>query len=462
MGMPEQPQNGMNIAPDGTIYEILEDGTIKRIGKVSPDGSFEPFGGPKDGIRVKNGFIYRVINGKEKKIGRILPNGEIETINQRIRSEAEISRNKVKIVTILSIIIALVIGAGLYIFDEQQQTKEELRKADEERRLEKEKEEEYENKIRPVYAEYLEEKSPTSEKLGSYITQLNNIMKLGLRHEDNKKKLHEIMGEIEKKKIAIKAEEKRLADEKAHKLVLEKAKKTEYDNKIKPLYDDGYLKEKSPTSGKLQSYIDKLNKLSTSLQYDVNKTKLTEIVEIIKDRKNEVQKAEEKRAEVARKKREAERIEAEKREQYLKGRKIGNLIWSDRASETMNWSSAKQYCEELTEGGFTDWRLPKISELRRIIKNCSSQSGGSCRVSDNCLSSDCNGSCCCDDNKGSYYSKFATTDILWSSSTVSDDAKSVWTVMFLDEDISISRKGVHLHSLYKSSNLVVRCVRDAK
>ena len=79
MGMPEQkPQNGMNIAPDGTIYEILEDGTIKRIGKVTSNGEFEPFGGPKDGVRVKDGIIYRVINGKEQKIGRILPNGEIE------------------------------------------------------------------------------------------------------------------------------------------------------------------------------------------------------------------------------------------------------------------------------------------------------------------------------------------------------------------------------------------------
>ncbi|MBO4698297.1 hypothetical protein J5690_01630 [bacterium] len=76
MGMPEMPQNGMNIAPDGTIYEILEDGTIKRIGKVSPDGSFEPFGGAKDRIIVKDGIIYRVVNGEEQRIGRLLPDGE--------------------------------------------------------------------------------------------------------------------------------------------------------------------------------------------------------------------------------------------------------------------------------------------------------------------------------------------------------------------------------------------------
>ena len=112
----------MNIAPDGTIYEILEDGTIKRIGKVSPNGEFEPFGGPKDGVRVRDGFIYRVINGKEQKIGQILPNGDIESINQRIKSEAEISRSKVKIVAILSVLIAFLaaLGAGIYIFEEVQ------------------------------------------------------------------------------------------------------------------------------------------------------------------------------------------------------------------------------------------------------------------------------------------------------------------------------------------------------
>ena len=369
MGMPEQPQSGMNIAPDGTVYEILDDGTIKRIGKVSPDGSFEPFCGTKDGIREKNGIIYRVINGKEVKIGRILPNGEIETINQRIKSEAEVSRNKVKIVTILSILIALAIGAGLYIFDEQQQTKEELRKADEERRLEKEKEEEYENKIRPVYAKYLEEKSPTSEKLGSYITQLNNIMKLGLRHKDNKKKLHEIMGEIEKKK----------------------------------------------------GYVAKLEAAKAQAE-------------------------------------EQKRQEAKKRE-YLKGRKIGNLIWSDHSLRAMNWNKAKQYCEALTEGGFNDWRLPTISELRTTIKNCSgSQSGGSCRVSDNCLDSNCwSKDCYCEDrqNNGGYYSKLGDDDNvrLCSSSVLSGTSNIRWGVGF-------GKGVVNRDSVGNSS--YVRCVRAAQ
>ncbi|MBO4698266.1 hypothetical protein J5690_01470 [bacterium] len=71
MGMPINSENRRQIAADGTIFEVLDDGTIKRIGKLSDDGKFEPFGGPKDGIRVRDGIIYRVINGKEVKIGRI-------------------------------------------------------------------------------------------------------------------------------------------------------------------------------------------------------------------------------------------------------------------------------------------------------------------------------------------------------------------------------------------------------
>ena len=118
MGMPEPPQSGMNITPDGMIYEILDDGTIKQIGKVSPNGEFEPFRSQKDEIQVRNRIIYRIVNGKEQKIGRILPTGEIETISQRIQIEAEIAKSKVEIVKTVSFLIAfvVVICAAVYIF----------------------------------------------------------------------------------------------------------------------------------------------------------------------------------------------------------------------------------------------------------------------------------------------------------------------------------------------------------
>lgn len=150
-----------------------------------------------------------------------------------------------------------------------------------------------------------------------------------------------------------------------------------------------------------------------------------------------------------------DREEQEKRAEYLKGRKIGNLIWSDLSVNEMTWDDAKEYCENLTEGGYTDWRLPNINELRTLIKNCKgSRTGGYCAVQDPhclsddaCLSNDC--FCECRDNTG-YYSKLGDDGLLWSSSTTRSD-KRAWFVHFGCGGVTHKSKG---HFGYQ-----VRCVR---
>jgi len=214
MGMPEQKnQKGMNIAPDGTVYEILDDGAIKRIGKVSSNGEFEPFGESQGGISVKNGVIYRVINGKKQKIGRVLPNGEIESISQKIKSEEEISGKK--ILAIAGVLIAFIIGAGIYIFEKEQEAREQRAREAKIAEQERKKDEEYENKIKPVYADYLnylEKSSPKVEKLDSYIKQLNNLLELqDLKYDENKDEVNKIVTKIEEKKEEIVLEEKKKA-----------------------------------------------------------------------------------------------------------------------------------------------------------------------------------------------------------------------------------------------------------
>jgi len=44
------------------------------------------------------------------------------------------------------------------------------------------------------------------------------------------------------------------------------------------------------------------------------------------------------------------------------------LIWTvEDSGGDINWSQAKNYCDSLTLGGHTDWRLPTIDELKGLF-----------------------------------------------------------------------------------------------
>lgn len=84
-----------------------------------------------------------------------------------------------------------------------------------------------------------------------------------------------------------------------------------------------------------------------------------------------------------------ENIKAHKKEKTL------NYEWSKETPEEVTWDEAKSYCENLDEKNHTDWRLPTISELRTLIKNCpATEPGGKCKVSDNCLTGSCWSNAC--------------------------------------------------------------------
>lgn len=76
-------------------------------------------------------------------------------------------------------------------------------------------------------------------------------------------------------------------------------------------------------------------------------------------------------------------------------------VWSDPDSGLMwqVWPKAKarftyytaiNHCNSLIYGGYDEWRLPSISELRSVIRGCpGTQIEGSCGVADTCNSIDC-------------------------------------------------------------------------
>lgn len=143
--------------------------------------------------------------------------------------------------------------------------------------------------------------------------------------------------------------------------------------------------------------------------------------------------------------------------------KRNELQWSNRTKDRngkMNWNDAVNYCNNLVEGGYTDWRLPNIDELRTTIKNCPgrTETNGKCKVSEKnkCLSEDCwnpAGSCFC--NAMIYINNHDIFDehvsgIFWSSSISSDDPLVAWAVNF--EDANVARGNM-------DSKFYVRCVR---
>ena len=45
------------------------------------------------------------------------------------------------------------------------------------------------------------------------------------------------------------------------------------------------------------------------------------------------------------------------------------LVWTFKSPDKMTWKEAYSYCTRLNEGGYNDWRMPNIDELRTLIQN---------------------------------------------------------------------------------------------
>ena len=66
-----------------------------------------------------------------------------------------------------------------------------------------------------------------------------------------------------------------------------------------------------------------------------------------------------------------------------KAEPAGKVQWAKYPIFMATWEKAYEYCENLEESGFKDWRLPTIDELRSIVQKCpETATGGKCAISD--------------------------------------------------------------------------------
>jgi hypothetical protein len=164
-----------------------------------------------------------------------------------------------------------------------------------------------------------------------------------------------------------------------------------------------------------------------------------------------------------------------------------NLCWQDPYSEsTMYWyeatgtahesynpDGATNYCGDLTQGGFDDWRVPDIDELFSLVLGCvngaatGDLSPSTCGVSDpECLEEDCDDGVDCNwcpeaegpGSGGCYWHPDLESSCEsaghWSSSSYGDFV--AWTVYFQYPD-PIPIGG---YSNFKHANGYARCVRS--
>ena len=106
------------------------------------------------------------------------------------------------------------------------------------------------------------------------------------------------------------------------------------------------------------------------------------------------------------------------------------LMWQQGEAGLMDWGNALKYCEGLSSGGYTDWRLPNVKELESLTTDLRYGTAIDTR-----------------------FFPGASASNYWSSTSFYPDYYSAWPVSFMDGTSYYSRK---------TNAYNVRCVRKGK
>ncbi|MBR6421584.1 DUF1566 domain-containing protein [bacterium] len=128
-----------------------------------------------------------------------------------------------------------------------------------------------------------------------------------------------------------------------------------------------------------------------------------------------------------------------------------DLVWSSISAAELSHNNALIYCYDLEEGGFKDWHLPTIDELRTLVRKCPQlETGGACQISEECSDPEnCWVSEACECSlENEIFSKLYDTEELWSSTEINS---KFWTLDFDKPDLNLQ---------YDIPDFKTRCTRN--
>ncbi len=125
----------------------------------------------------------------------------------------------------------------------------------------------------------------------------------------------------------------------------------------------------------------------------------------------------------------------------------GIYKWSNYSPDSMRFKDAATYCENLEESGYKDWRLPNISELRTVIKNCpDSEIDGECSLTDYFYYEYCRGCAYSADGTysksgegGGFWTSTLNTSVVGNPAIIIDFDKAYFTRAYEEEECALVR-----------------------
>lgn len=133
---------------------------------------------------------------------------------------------------------------------------------------------------------------------------------------------------------------------------------------------------------------------------------------------------------------------------------VENTLWSPVSEKRLTFKEADVYCSSLKSGGYSDWHLPAVDDLRTLVQRCPNlEPDGACRLSEEggcLLARKCLNKNTCKCSSSGKYSKLNDAVTLWSASVNSSDSKEAYFIDFGSGKIGVQ---------YIGAKAFVRCTR---